>query len=486
MNLSTARSEKRAKEVGIRKTLGSERKALVIQFISESMVMSAIACILAVMIVISVRQPFGQLMGIQLSLPLQDPIVYLFLALIILVTGLLAGSYPALYLSGFNPIRVLKGTYLPGRQALMPRKILVTTQFVISIVLISASLLIYQQIQFVKSRDIGYDPDNLIMVTSTDETQRNFEAFRNELTASGMVQNITRASSQVTELLGFTSGVSIPGAATQVNPVLGFLFAFDGFATTTGARVLDGRDFRRGDTNTVMLNRAAVELLGLKDAVNRDLSWADRTFRIVGVLDNMVMESPFAKSTPMMIAYEPNWSGQNIIRLKAGADPRKAIATIEKSFHRHSPSFPFEYRFVDEAFNAKFINEQLIGRLSILFTCLAIFVCCLGLFGLVSFTIEKRNKEIGVRKVLGANNRQLLYLMSKEFLALVGIAFMLAIPASWWALNAWLENYSYRTSISPLLFFSVGAIILVVALVTIGLNASQAALKSPVKTLRTE
>jgi ABC-type lipoprotein release transport system permease subunit len=486
MNLSTARSEKRAREVGIRKTLGSARQSLVIQFITESLVMAAIACILSVLMVLSVKQPFEQLMGMELSLPLRDPVVYLFLGLIILATGLLAGSYPALYLSGFNPIRVLKGTYLPGRQAMMPRKVLVTTQFVISIVLISASLLIYQQIQYVKSRDIGYDPNNLIMVSSTDETQKNYEAFRNELVAGGLVRSMTRASSQVTELLGFTSGVAIPGAATQVNPVLGFLFAFDGFATTTGARVIEGRDFRTGDTNTVMLNRAAVALMNLKDPVNREITWAGRTFRIVGVLDNMVMESPFAKATPMMVAYEQRWSAQNIIRLNPGADPRRAIAAIEQGFRRHSPSYPFEYRFADEAFNAKFVNEQLIGKLSIIFTCLAIFVCCLGLFGLVSFTIEKRNKEIGVRKVLGASKRQLLYLMSKEFLVLVGIAFLLAIPAAWWALNAWLENYPYRTSLSPLLFFAVGAIILFVALFTVGLNAGQAALKSPVKTLRTE
>jgi hypothetical protein len=368
----------------------------------------------------------------------------------------------------------------------MPRKILVTAQFVISIVLISAVLIIYQQINYVKNRDIGYNPDNLIMVSSNSEIQGNYEAFRNDLMATGLVQNMTRTSAPVTDLFGFTSGIGVPGAGMQASPVLAFLFAYEDFARTVGVKVIEGRDFRAGDTNTVILNRTALQLMSVKDPIDREITWAGQSRRIVGVIDDMVMGSPYEKATPMMIAYEQNWSSHIIVRLRPGTDPRKAIASLDKSFTRHSPSFPFEYRFVDEAFNEKFINEQLIGKLAILFTCLAIFVCCLGLFGLVSFTIERRNKEIGIRKVLGASRKQLLYLMSREFLVLVGIAFLVSIPAAWWGLGEWLNNYAYRTDINPALFLGVGFIILTVALITIGLNASQAALKNPANTLRTE
>ena len=236
-----------------------------------------------------------------------------------------------------------------------------------------------------------------------------------------------------------------------------------------------------------MFNKEAIRLMGLQDPVGKDITWGgSRKKRIVGIIDNMVVTSPYEAPSPLMIAYENNWSGYMDVRLKDKADVRAAIAAIGNVYKQYSSDYPFEYRFVDEAFNEKFATEQLIGKLSAIFSGLAIFVCCLGLFGLVSFSIERRTREIGIRKVLGANVSQLLVLMSKEFLWLVGIAFLVAIPASWWAMNEWLTSFSYRISIQPVMFLIVGGLTLIIALVTVSLNASKAALSNPVKTLRSD
>ncbi|KIC93642.1 ABC transporter permease [Flavihumibacter solisilvae] len=486
MNLSTARSEKRAKEVGIRKTLGSERKQLLWQFLTESLLLTIAAFVLAVFAVYAFLPGFSKLLNADILVPLNEPRTWILVGSIIISTGVLAGSYPALYLSGFNPVKVLKGTYLPGRSALLPRKILVTSQFIVSIVLISATLIIYKQIHHVQNRDLGYNPDNLIMVNSSRDLDKNFEAVKNELNATGMVASVTRTSGPVTNLFGFTSGISWAGAPVNTNLVIGFIFADNGLAQTLNTAVIEGRDFRQGDTNTVMFNKEAIRLMGLQQPVGKEITWGSRKKRIVGIIDNMVMTSPYEAPSPLMIAYENKWSGYMDIRLKDKADVRSAVAAIGNVYKQYSSDYPFEYRFVDEAFNEKFATEQLIGKLSVIFSGLAIFVCCLGLFGLVSFSIERRTREIGIRKVLGANVSQLLVLMSKEFLWLVGIAFLVAIPASWWAMSEWLTNFSYRITIQPVIFIVVGGLTLIIALVTVSLNASKAALSNPVKTLRSD
>ncbi len=486
MNLSTARSEKRAREVGIRKTLGSERKQLLLQFITESILLAMISFLLAAVFVWISLPLFGQLIQQEILIPFAEPWVWIVTLGIIILTGLLAGSYPALYLSSFRPVKVLKGSFLPGKRALLPRKILVTAQFVISILLISATLIIYQQLQHVRNRDLGYNTNNLLMVNSSPQVHRNLQAIRNELDQTGLVESITYTSSSVTDIFGFTGGVQWPGAPVNNNLVIGFLFAGDNLVKTIGATLTEGQDFRQNDTNHIIFNQAAINIMGIKDPVGREIEWAGRKRVISGVIENMVVNSPYAAASPAMIVYEPNWSGQINIRLRNQVDLKKTIAAVEQVFTRHNPDNPFEYRFLDEVFQAKFDGEELIGELSVIFSGLAIFVCCLGLFGLVAFSIERRSKEISIRKVLGASLQQLLLLMSSEFLWLIALAFLIAIPIAWWAMHEWLGNFEYRTTIGPGVFLGVGIIILLIALLTISLNASRAALGNPAKTLRSE
>jgi hypothetical protein len=264
------------------------------------------------------------------------------------------------------------------------------------------------------------------------------------------------------------------------------MFANDDFAKTVHTQVLEGRDFQAGDSNTVIFNKEAIRIMGLKNPVGTKINWAGKDRTIVGVIDNMVITSPFADPDPLMLAYENRWSGRMSIRLAKNVDVKKSLASIETIYKKYSIEYPFEYKFVDDDFNQKFINEQLIGKLSVIFAGLAIFICCLGLFGLVASSIERRKKEIGIRKVLGASLQSLLLLMSREFLVLVALAFLVAIPAAWWGMNKWLQNYSYRTNIGFGVFALVGFIILAIALVTVSLNASKAALSNPSRTLRSE
>lgn len=486
MNLSTARSEKRAKEVGIRKTLGSERKQLIGQFLAESLILSLISFVFAVITVVTLLPFFSSFLKGDIVVPFAEPYFWGLAIGIILITGLLAGSYPAFYLSAFNPVKVLKGTFLAGKQAMLPRKILVTSQFVVSVILISATLIIYSQIQYVKSRDLGYNPDNLVMINANAETDKNFDAIRHDLLQSGKVASVTRSSSPLTSIFGFTSGVSWTGAPVNSNLVIGFMFASEDFTKTLNARILEGRDFRQNDTNTVIFNKEAVRLMGLKNPVGTDIMWAGGKRTIVGVVDNMIMTSPYEAPAPLMVTFENKWSSFINIRLQDKTPVQSSLAAIEAIYKKYSFDYPFEFKFVDDDFNTKFSNEQMIGKLSVIFSALAIVVCCLGLFGLVSFAIEKRIKEIGVRKVLGASVQQLLFLMSKEFLQLVMIAFLIAIPVAWMLMSEWLKNFYYRTAINGWIFLGVGMIIILIALITVSLNAAKAAVANPVKSLRTE
>ncbi|HEY0898331.1 MAG TPA: ABC transporter permease [Sphingobacteriaceae bacterium] len=485
MNLSTAKSEKRAREVGIRKTLGSDRKQLLLQFLAESMLIALFAFLVALLIVGLTVPSFERILNEELVIPYQHPGFWLLSLSVIFITGLLAGSYPAFYLSGFNPVKVLKGTFLSGKKGMIPRKVLVTFQFIVSIVLISATLIIYRQLQYVKDRDLGYNQEKLIMVNSSADSDKSFSALRNDLLQSGMVASVNRTSGPMTNILMYTSGINWVGSGNR-ELIIGFSFAAEDFAKTMQAKVFAGRDFAQGDSNRVIFNREAIRLMGLKDPVGKEITWAGRSREIVGVIDNLVMTSPYEPATPLMLAYEDKWSGRINIRLSDHADVSEAIDAVGKIYKKYSAEYPFEYRFVDEDYQQKFNTEKLISQLSVILASIAIFICCLGLFGLVATSIERRTKEIGIRKVLGASVQGLLFLISREFLVLVLIAFAIAIPAAWWGMNKWLQNFSYRIDISIWLFFLVGFALLFIVALTIGLNASRAALNSPVRSLRTE
>jgi len=488
MNLSTARSEKRAKEVGVRKTLGSGKKQLILQFFSESMILSLIAFILSVIAVYLLLPSFNTLVDKHLSPDLSQPLIWIGALSIIVFTGVIAGSYPALYLSSFNPVKVLKGTFLAGKKAVIPRRVLVVSQFVISILLISATIIVYQQIQHVKNRDLGYNDNNLIMIPSTPDVSKNYPVIKQELLKTGMINAVTRTFSPITEVWWKTPAPDWQGKPEDVQIIVtGFSTDAD-FTKTLGVKVLQGKDFSGlpSDSSAIMLNKAAVTAMGLKDPIGMQMRYGSKTYTVTGVTGNVVMESPFKPVEPMMIFYRPDQSNIVDIRLNQSVGLPKALKSIESIFKTYNPSVPFEYQFADQEFGKKFITEELISKLINIFAGLAIFICCIGLAGLASFTIEKRIREIGIRKVLGASANRILLLISKEFLKLVLIAFVIAVPIAWWAMNSWLQKYDYRIDISLWLFVTVGFGILLLTLIVVSLNTLRAATSNPVKSLRSE
>jgi putative ABC transport system permease protein len=489
MNLSTARSEKRAKEVGVRKTLGSGKKQLILQFFFESLILAFIAFAFSIIAVYLLLPSFNTLVDKHLSLDITQPLFWLGALGIIIFTGVVAGSYPALYLSSFNPVRVLKGTFLPGKTAALPRRILVVAQFVISILLISATIIVYQQIQHIKNRDIGYNPDNLIMIPATPDTQKNFAVIKQELFKTGMTNAVTRTMSPITDIWWRSPSPDWNGKPANTNIIFAGLTTDVDFTKTMGIKILEGKDFSGtpSDSSAMLLNKAAVEAMGIKNPVGTQMRYGNNTpYTVIGVTDNVIMGSPFEPVDPMMVYYDPNGANSISIRLNQSVQPQKALQLIETIFKKYNPAVPFEYQFVDQEFAKKFITEELISKITNIFAGLAIFICCIGLAGLASFTIEKRIREIGIRKVLGATVQQLLMLISKEFLKLVLIAFIIAVPLTWWLMSNWLEKYTFRISINIWLFSAVGFIVLLLTLVVVSLNTMRAAMGNPVKSLRTE
>lgn len=488
MNLSTARSEKRAREVGIRKTLGSVRKQLMTQFYYESIMLSIFAYMLSFVSVLVLLPAFNTLVGKNLRF---DPLEPGFIAgslLIVLITGFLAGSYPALYLSSFNPVRVLKGTFNPGKKAIAPRRILVVFQFVISVLLIASTLIIYQQIRHVKNRDLGYTPDNLLIIPASADIVSKYTVIKNELLRSGQIQAITSSSAPITEIWNFTPAPDWDGKPAGSNIICTAMSTGADFSKTVGVKITEGRDFTNApaDSSAMILNQAAVRAMGLKSPVGMQMRYFNKAYTIVGVASDLVMASPYKPVDPMLIFCRPERMNVMMLRLAGGIKPQDVLPNIGRIFKQYNPAYPFEYSFADQEFGKKFVTEELIGRLTNIFAGLAIFICCLGLAGLASFTIEKRFREIGIRKVLGASVQQILMLVSREFLVLVFIGFIIAIPLTWWAMHSWLEHYTYRITISIWYFLGTGTAVLMITLLVVSLNTIKAAMMKPVKSLRSE
>ncbi|OKS85953.1 ABC transporter permease [Mucilaginibacter polytrichastri] len=488
MNLSTARSEKRAKEVGIRKTLGSDKRQLVIQFFFESMLLALAAFVLAMITVYALLPLFNNLVSKKLYLNLADPLFWIGSVLVILFTGIMAGSYPALYLSSFNPVKVLKGTFAAGKSAVLPRRILVVGQFVISIFLIASTIIIYQQIQHVKNRDIGYNINNLIMIPSTASTDKSYASIKNDMLKSGLVSEVTRTSSPITDIWWKSPSPQYAGMPADANIIFSGIETDLDFTKTIGIKLKQGHDFAGtpSDTSAMMLNQAAVDAMHIKHPVGMLMRYGPKNYTVIGVIDNVIITSPYEPVDPLMIYFGKNGSSYIDVRLKQGVSPAKAIAFFKGLYATYSPADIFDYQFVDQEFGKKFVAEELISHLTNIFAGLAIFICCIGLAGLASFTIEKRFREIGIRKVLGATVQQLLLMIAQEFLRLVLIAFVIAVPVTWWLMYNWLQKYTYHVNISVWMFGSVGVVILLLTMVVVSLNTLSAALANPVKSLRSE
>jgi putative ABC transport system permease protein len=494
MNLSTARSQKRAREVGIRKTLGSGRRQLIGQFFSESLIVAAFAFTLAIALVQLSLPWFNQVSGKKINMLSNNPVFWIAGIIFTLFTGLIAGSYPALYLSSFNPVKVLTGTFRLGRLAAIPRKTLVVIQFTVSIMLIIGTIIVYRQIQFAKDRPVGYTAKSLLQVQiNSSAIQEKYEVFSNELKKAGVVTSVAESASPVTSIWSTNRGFTWKGNGNSAETEFATIAINQEYGKTVGWQFIGGRDFSRElptDSIGFVINDAAAKLMGLPNPVGETVLWdqeKDKQFKILGVVKNMVMESPFKPAFPTIFFIYPR-DGMNRIFLKLNPQEKTShvLSTIETIFKKINPASPFEYSFVDDDFNKKFAAEERIARLARVFAGFAILISCLGLFGLSSYMAEQRTKEIGVRKVLGASIINLWGLLSKDFVMLITIASLIAAPVAYFFMNGWLQNYTYRTSISLWIFVATGAGALIIALLTVSYQAVHTALKNPVKSLRTE
>lgn len=501
MNLSTARSEKRAKEVGIRKSIGSVRIQLVKQFLSESILVAFLSFLLAILLVVIVLPWFNELADKKMTIAWSNPFFWLISFFFVLITGIVAGSYPALYLSSFNAVKVLKGTFRAGRFAAMPRKILVVLQYTVSIALIIGTIIVYQQIQYAKSRPVGYTRDGLLMIpVRSAEMKDKFAILSTELKSKGIAIATSGSSSPVTAIWSSNGGFSWKGKDPKKEDEFSTVWITHDYGKTVGWQIKEGRDYSTTITAdsisqfsdphlsyNIIVNEAAVKYMGLAHPVGEVIRWNETPFTIVGVVKDMVMESPFnlIKQAIYLVNYDDASSYINI-RLNPQKSMRDALAETEIIFKKLIPSVPFEYKFADTEYALKFAAEERIGKLAAVFSTLAVLISCLGLFGLASFIADKRTKEIGIRKVLGATVYGLWQMLSKEFIVLVMIACLITIPFAYYFLNNWLQNYEYRTEISWWVFAIAFGGALLITILTVSLQAIKAAIANPVKSLRTE
>jgi putative ABC transport system permease protein len=489
MNLSTARSEKRSKEVGIRKSIGSVRIQLITQFFSESIMISFFSFILALLLVLIVLPPFNTIADKNISILWSEPVFWLIGIGFSIVTGLFAGVYPALFLSSFQPVKVLKGTFKVGRFASLPRKVLVVVQFTISITLIIGTMVVYKQIQHGQSRPIGYNRDGLITTSVNEDRHKHAEVIRTELKNENVIIEMTESGSPTTDVWNTNGGFDWEGK----DPALAVDFPNNAvsyeYGKTIGWEIKEGRDFSRefaSDSLAFILNESAVAFIGLKDPVGKVLRWENKPCTIIGVVKDLLVQSPYQPVRPSLFHLSTSAENVFIIKLNPERSTQEALSKIEAVFKKYNPTAPFQSSFVDESFAQKFGNEKRVGTLAAFFAVLAVLISCLGLFGLASFIAEQRTKEIGIRKVLGASVANLWRMLSRDFVTLVILSCLISIPLAWYELNNWLQEYEYRTDISWWIFAIASSGALIITLLTVSFQAIKAALKNPVKSLRSE
>lgn len=490
MNLSTARSEKRAKEVGIRKAVGSLRGQLISQFFCESLLIAVLAFGFSVLLVQLALPWFNHIASKQLAILWNNPLFWIMSVGFTLFTGLIAGSYPALYLSSFNPVKALKGAFKAGPLAAIPRKVLVVVQFTVSVILIIGTIIVFKQIQFAQNRPVGYNRDGLVNIEVTnDDLHQHFDAFRTDLIKSGTVTEVTEASSPTTGVYNNRGDVSWRGKDPSMSSFFGNIYVTSQYGKTVGWQFTDGRDFSANflsDSAAIVLNQAAVKYMGLEHPVGETIKIGKRNMVVIGVVKDMVMESPYepVKQTFFRIGQGP--FDDIIIRINPNASAHEALNKIAAVCKTYSPAVPFAYKFADDEYAKKFATEERIGKLASGFATLAIFISCLGLFGMASFMAEQRTKEIGVRKVLGATVFGLWRLMSRDFVVLVIISLFIAMPVAYYFMHGWLQHYTYRAELSWWIFSVTAAGAIMITLLTVSYQSIKAALINPVKSLRSE
>ena len=493
MNLSTARSEKRAKEVGIRKVAGSRRSQLIGQFFIESLLVTFLALGIALGLVQLSMHFFSELADTKMSVPWLNPIWWIASIGFCLFTGLIAGSYPALYLSSFKPVNVLKGVFRVGHLASLPRKVLVVVQFTVSIAMIIGTIIVFRQVQYARNRPVGYERGGLVMVQMhTRAVDDHFLAIRDELLRTGAIDEVAESVAPVTASWPYNGGLtwSEHNHVGDTDPDFSMKGVTQGYAKTVGLQFVQGQDFRTGpsgaDARTMILNETALKAMGWKDPLGKTITWMNTNFTVIGVVKDVVMESPYESPVPALYYLSPYPMSNVTIKINPRLSAQDALRQIGPVFARYDHAEPFDYKFVDAQYDAKFRDELRIGQLAGFFTLLAIIISCLGLFGLASFVAERRIREIGVRKVLGASVFTLWKLLSKDFVFLVSVSFLIAVPIAGWLLSQWLQQFAYRTAISWWIFAAAGGAALVMTLLTVSFQAIRAATTSPIKSLRTE
>jgi ABC-type antimicrobial peptide transport system permease subunit len=490
MNLSTARSEKRAKEVGIRKVAGALKRSLIAQFLIESILISLFAGILAIAIVQFLLPSFNTLTQKHLFIDFTSAGFWISGLSFILLTGILAGSYPAFFLSSFDPVAVLKGTFQKIHALVTPRKLLVVLQFTFAIALIICTLIIKQQLKYGQERNTGYDKNNLGYVFMQGDLDKNFELVKNDLLSSGAAIAVSKTMAPIT--VNWSAGMGMkwqgsnPNAQIQINRST----SSGDMVKTLGLKLVQGRDIDvknyPTDSTACLINEAAVKVMGFKEPIGQIIVDDPDSWHVVGVFKDFIMENPYDPVKPFIVK-GPKYGGSTIhIKLNPAHTTAENLAKAEKIFKQYNPAYPFEFRFVDTEYAKKFTDEKLIGTLISLFAGLTIFISCLGLFGLATFMAEKRIKEIGIRKLLGASVSSITTLLSKDFLKLVLIAIMIATPIAWWAMHNWLSTYMYRIEIGWWVFAGAGFLSLLISFITVSFQAIKAGISNPVNSLRSE
>ena len=494
MNLSTARSQKRSKEVGVRKVIGAKRITLVSQFLFESIMLAVLAGILAIFLTILFLPIFNALLDKPLQVDWANPLIWLAGLTFILITGFLAGIYPAFVLSSFRPIKVLKGDSVRPKGFFNLRESLVVIQFAIAIFLIVATMVIRMQIKFGGERSVGYEASQLIEVPAEGDLEKNFESFKNELINQGYAESVARTTGwTIAESSGSAGGNFSWEGATEdevSNSFFGLVFTESDFVKSVGLNLIAGRDIDyagiKADSASILINESAVKRMNIKDPVGKIVKWGEEPLTIVGVISDYILGSPYEEVQPLMVLARNKNLYNIIIRTKEHTDIAETIAGIEKTTKKFNPSYPFYYKFVDQQFAKKFQDEQQMSSFGFIFSLLAIFISCLGLFGLASYIVETRVKEIGIRKVLGASITGICTMLSKEFVKLVILGFLLVSPIAWFAMNTWLDGFTYRIDLQWWVPVVAGGIAISIALLTVSFQSIKAALVNPVKSLRDE
>jgi ABC-type antimicrobial peptide transport system permease subunit len=490
MNLATARSVKRAKEVGVRKVIGAVKGVLVGQFMGEAILITSLSLLISIVLVFLLLPTFNLLTEKELTLNFTDPRILATLLGLTVFTGLVAGSYPALFMSSLNPVVVLKGSLKFKPSATYFRKGLVVFQFALSIMLIVGMVIVHEQLDYLQTKNSGYDRENLVYMPLEGDLQTNFSSFKQELQRQPGIKHVTLSQANPLEVGSSTQGVTWPGKdTTQLLLFAQNAISYD-YIQTMGIRLVGGRDFGEQygmDTTNYIINEASAKKMGYKDPVGKEMTMWGRKGTIVGLMKDFHYNSLHSTIEPLILRLQPkteNW-GVVIVRAEAGKT-KDALANLEKTFKKFNPSFPFKYSFTDQEYAKQYKSEQVVNQLSNFFAFLAIFISCLGLFGLAAFTAEQRTKEIGVRKVLGASVTNLVGMLSAEFIKLVLVATFIAFPIAWYFLKGWLEKYAYRIEIEWW-YFALAAIVAVfIALLTVSSQAIRAALMNPVKSLKTD